>query len=310
MKPKAILGLVAIAAFTPVAWAGGQAAAQKKMTAGQPHARSAAQPAKKGSGNGLAIDSGTRVNARLLTTLNAKKAKPGQRVVAKVTQNVKQHGHILIRKNSRLIGHIVSAQASGKGNAGSRLEVAFDRLVQGRSSTALHAVVTSIISLRAPFAPQPMNMGAGQEPMEPPAAPMGGSGGGGGLAGGAVGGVGSAVGATMGSAGAMAHSTLGATGQMTAGAGRMSPGGMRMMQNPIIVTNNAAAAGNGSAGVTGALGGAQLGASGNASQQTGATSVFSRRNGNVELDSGTQLQFQVVGSAHANHPSPSSTHHR
>lgn len=286
MKPKPILALVAITALAPLAWAGNQAAKERSAASGRGQTHSVAKTKPAGGRNALAVDSGTRVSARLLTSLNAKKAKPGQRVVAKVTRKVKQHGHTVIRKNSKLIGHIVSVKASGKGHAGSQLAVAFDRLVQGKSSTALGAVVTSIVSV--PRAPMPAPM-----PMQPMAAPMpaGGGGVGGGLVGGAAGAVGSTVGSAAGTVGATAGSTIGTTGRMAEGASGMAA-------NAIHVSNNIATAGNASAGASNSLAGAQLGSSANASNQTAATSTFSRRHGNVELDSGTQLQLQVVGSAH------------
>jgi hypothetical protein len=287
-KPKPILGLIAIAALASLAWAGNASASQKSKASGQSHARSAAQAENTGRRNRLAIDSGTRVAARLVTNLDAKKAKPGQRVVAKVTKNVKQHGHVVIGKNSKLIGHIVSAKASGKGSAGSRLEVAFDRLVQGKSSTALNTVVTSIVSVPRPLTAQPMGM-----PQPAMAPPMGGGSPGGGLVGGAAG----AVGSTVGAAGSTVGSTMGTTGRMTAGAA-----GHMARNNPIVVTTNTVASGNASASTSNPLGAARLGTSANSSNQTGATSVFSRRKGNLQLHSGTQLQFRVVGSAHVNKP--------
>jgi hypothetical protein len=247
--------------------------------------------AKRGKeSDGLAIASGTRVSARLLTSLNAKKAKPGQRVVAKVTQNVKQNGRVVIRKNSKLIGHVVSAQASGKGRAGSSLEVAFDRLVRGKSSTALSAAVTSILSVpRAPM-PAPMAMQPMPQPMS-----SGGEMGGGGLVGGVGGAVGSTVGSAVGATAAGVDSTMGATG-------RVASGVTGMAANGIAVTNSAGVGGNASAAAPRGLAGAQLGSSASGSNRTGVTSVFSRRRGNVELNSGTQLQFEVVGSAHAGAP--------
>lgn len=299
MKPKPILGLAMIVAIAPLAWAGSQAARQEAAVTGQSHGSSAAHAAETaGRKSALGIRSGTRVSARLLTTLSSKKAKPGQRVVAKVTKNVKQHGHVVIRKNSKLIGHIVAAQASGKGKAGSSLAVTFDHMIQGKTTTALNTVVTAIIPRPRPLTAQPMGM-----PQPPAAPPMngGGVGGGGGLVGGAVataGGTAGSVAGIAGGAGAAAGSTMGSAGRMTSGAGAM------MSRNPIVVTTHAAGAGNASAGMSNSLGSAHLGSSAAASNQTATTSVFSRRKGNFQVRSGTQLQFRVVGSAHARKPAP------
>jgi hypothetical protein len=295
MRPKVILGLIAMAALAPLASARNQAA-KGRSAPPKEQTHPAAQSKQADKSNTLAVQSGTNVSAQLLTTLNAKKVKPGQRVVARVTRNVKQNGRTVIRKNSKLIGHVVSAQASGKGNAGSRLEVAFDRLVQGKSSTALSAVVTSIVSL--PSAPMPEPMGV-QPPMAPPMAGGGGGAARGGLLGGAAGAVGSTVGSAVGTTDATAGATAGATMGTT---GNIASGAAGMAANAITVTNNASAAGNATAGASNSLTHAGLASSASASNQTSASSVFSRRNGNVDLDSGTQLQLQVVGSAQTQNP--------
>ncbi len=327
-KPNLILGLATLAALAPLAWAGlpatpgGQAAQSRRSTATSPQPQSKAAAARSGSGqqNALGVAGGTNVSAELLTTLNAKKLKPGQRVVARVTQNVKQNGRVVIRKGSRLLGHVTSVQATGKGSAGSSVGVAFDQLVQGRSTTAINAIVTSIASVPSMPAMQPMGMPeppmGGGMPMGGGAPvgggmPMGGGGarGGGGLIGGTVGAaggaassVGSTVGAEGSSVGSTVGSTVGATGSAAGSAGRMGTGMGNMASTPIIVSSNTGAAGQGSAGLSNPLANAQLGASGAASNHTLATSTFRQPKGNLNLQSGSHLQFQVVGSAHANRP--------
>jgi hypothetical protein len=317
VKPKPVLGLVLLSALAPLAWASPQPQASQAKAAASSQANALGHANLSGRQAGAAIQSGTRISARLLTNLNAKKAKPGQRVVARVTQNVKQNGRIVIHKNARLLGHVVSARPSGKGNAGSQLQVVFDRMVQGHATTALNTVVTSIVSL--PVAPM-----SGPEPMQQPEpAPMGpapmGAGGSGG--GGLLGGVGGAVG---GAVGAAANSTAAATGNVAGNAGTMAGStlgranrigaqAMGSAANAITVTNTAGpigaasttgATGAASAGLSNRMANAALDASGQASNQTDATSTFNRRNGNLELNSGTELQFQVAGSAQARTPAP------
>jgi hypothetical protein len=334
MKTKSVFTILAIAAVSPFAWASAANASQQtisKRSTASPATHQKAAPSSHSAQNALAIDSGTKISAQLLTTLDAKKAKPGQRVVAKVTRPVKQNGRTIIRKNAHLIGHIVSARASGKGNASSQVAVAFDRLVQGKSSTALSAVVTSILSVPRPLSPQPMNMPG---PVGPSGAPMGGGGrmgGGGGLlggAGGAVGGVGSTVGGALNSganaAGSTANAGMNAAGNIAGNAmagahgilvsnsitgsggsnsstavSHPQPGSpSQPNSNPGLVNSvSGALAGNASASGSSSAAGRNFAASSNASNQTGATSVFSRRKGNVQVQSGTQMQLQVVGGA-------------
>lgn len=307
MKPKPVWGLILLSAIAPLAWAG----AAPKSHAAQTQATASSQSNGHGRA-GLAgrhaaasIQSGTRISARLLTSLNAKKAKPGQKVVARVTRNVKQHGHVVIRKNSRLIGHVVSARARGKGNAGSQIQVIFDHLIQGHATTALNTVVTSVFSVPMPRTRMPMGgPQPGPAPMGPAPAPMGGASTGGSMLGGVGGAVGSAVGSTVnttgnvaGHAGAMAGSGMGAAGRMGAAAANAIN-----VTNSIGATGAANAAGAASAGTSNHMASVSTNASGQASNQTAATSTFSRRTGNLQLKSGTEMQFQVAGSAQAHTP--------
>jgi hypothetical protein len=280
MKPNTILAVAFVAALSPLAMAGSQSMQSKTAGSSRSTARSSAAESHNGKHGAAAVQSGTQISAKLLTSLDARHAKPGKKVVAKVNHDVKQNGQTVIHKGSKLIGHVVSVQSSGKANAGSRMEVAFDRLVRGKSSTALNAVVTSILSVPAAPAPEPLPMAA-PAPMGAPA-----GGGGGGLLGGATG----AVGSTVGTVGSTAGAAVGATGQVAGGV--TSAAG-----NTLGAATNTGANGNASAGMANRLGNIQVGSSAGASNQTGANSVFSTRKG-------TQLRLQVVGSAQAGKPAP------
>ena len=333
MKPKSILAALVIALVAPLAWAGAPGAQQRKSpapTGPRPARNHKAAPNSSAGQNAMGVSSGTQISARLLTTLDAKKAKPGQGVIAKVTRDVKQNGRTLIHKNARLVGHIVSAQASGKGSIGSQVDVAFDRLIQGKTSTALSAVVTSITSIPRPLSPEPMNM---PQPMEPAEPPMGGGRAGrGGLLGGVMGGAGSAVGGTLNSgvnaAGEAAGAGMNAAGNIDGGA--MAGADGILVSNSVTGSGSDSAArrtskrpagasprnpargisdsltgsgsGSASAGISKSLAGSTFGASGNESNQTAASSIFSRPKGNLQLQSGTQLQLQVVNGAQTRNP--------
>ena len=307
MKPKPVWGLIMLA-IVPLAWAGPKRHTARSQTTVSSQSNGRERTGVAGQSAGAAIQSGTRISARLLTSLNAKKAKPGQRVVARVTQNVKQDGRVVIGKNARLLGHVVSAHASGKGNAGSQIRVVFDHLIQGHDTTALNTVVTSIFSTSAP--PMSMPMGgsqAGPEPMSPaPGAPADG----GGLLGGVGGAVGSTVGSTLGStvdttgniagqAGAMAGSSVGAASRMGAAATNAIT-----VTNSIGATGATTAAGMASAGMSNHTASVSTNASGRAANQSQATSTFNRRAGNLQLKSGTEMQFQVAGNAQVRTPAP------
>lgn len=219
------------------------------------------------------LRSGTKINARLLSTLDVRKAKPGQKVVAKVTKNVKRHGHTIIHKGDKLVGHVTRVQAAAAGHAGSTMAVAFNRLVRGHSVMRLNTVVSSVFSAPSMGQSSPGPMLPAPAPAM--AAPAGGGGGG------LLGGVGSAAGSTVGSAVGTAGSTVGGVGG-TVGA-----------------ATNSTLGNNSSLGLNTPVRRIHLQSESSVSQSTGMDSVFSTRKGNLHLQSGTRMKFRVAASGRA-----------
>lgn len=251
------------------------------------------------NGNSLSIASGTPIEATLVTPVDAKHSKPGDPVVAKTTQDVKQHGQTVLKKGSRLTGHVTQAEARSKGNSESTVGMVFDNAVMKNGqrvpmNLSIQALAASANETSADFANDQgaidsvSQTGAGFAGARP--AP-GGSGmvrGGGsavGGVGGTVGGVSnvaggatssvSTVGGAAGNVGETAGGTLGAT---TRSAG--SVGGL----------NTAGQLASGSSGVFNLQG---LNLTSAASNGTTA-SVVNSTSRNVHLDSGTQMVLQVV----------------
>ena len=81
------------------------------------------------NGSSINLANGTNINAALVTPLDAKHNKPGDEVVARTTQDVKQNGEVLLKKGTRLTGHVTQAQARLSGQAQSTLGVVFDSAV-------------------------------------------------------------------------------------------------------------------------------------------------------------------------------------
>jgi hypothetical protein len=72
---------------------------------------------------------GTDMVAELSHSVSAKKAKPGDLVKAALTQDVLAHGRIVIRRGSKLMGHVTETQVRTKDNQESRLGMVFDKAV-------------------------------------------------------------------------------------------------------------------------------------------------------------------------------------
>lgn len=232
------------------------------------------------NGGGAALASGTTLQAELTKSLDAKKAKAGDEVTAKATQDVKSNGHVVVHKGSKLVGHVTEAQARTKDNSESRLGVVFDRAVlKDGSQVTLNAAVQAlaVAQTTAPSAgAEDLGIGGAAGGSRP--APTGGGGMLGGVTGAATSTVGSTVGGVGSAAGSVAGSTTGAVGGAVNGtAGAAANGALSSTSRGVI----------GLKGLT-----LTSAASGNA---TG--SVISSTTQNVKLDSGTQMVLQVAGGA-------------
>lgn len=108
---------------------------QKTQTAGE---ASAGEPAAGLSGR-------TALQVELAHNIDAKKAKPGDPVEAKLTQDVKADGKIVLHRGAKLVGHVSEAQARSKETPESRLGIVFDKAAGKHGEEfAFRAVVMAI----------------------------------------------------------------------------------------------------------------------------------------------------------------------
>ena len=223
------------------------------------------------NGNGASLNNGTTLQAELTKSLDAKKAKPGDEVTAKATQDVKSNGQVVVRKGSKLIGHVTEAQARTKENAESKLGIVFDHAVlKDGSQVAFTGMVQALAAAQASplSAGSDDSMAGGGSAGAPAPRAMGGTGAVGGVVGGAASSVGSTVGGVTDAAGSVGSSAAGTVNGSLSGASR---------------------------GVVG-LKGLTLNSAASGSTSTQA-SVISSTTQNVKLDSGTQMVLLVTGGA-------------
>ncbi len=78
--------------------------------------------------NSAKIAPGSVIPVQLTKTIDAKKAKTGDPVVAKVTMDMKGNtGEIVVPKDTKITGHVTEAQARSKEQKESQLAIAFDQ---------------------------------------------------------------------------------------------------------------------------------------------------------------------------------------
>lgn len=96
------------------------------------------------NGDALNIESGTRLSAQLQSTLDARRAKVGDRVVLKTTEAIKANGRTVVNKGALLLGHVTEVQQRSKDTAQSRIGLVFDTLEKGTLQMPISATITSI----------------------------------------------------------------------------------------------------------------------------------------------------------------------
>jgi hypothetical protein len=279
MHTRQMLGLflaLLVIGIGPLAFGQSSASAQSGTSAATEATAQEATAARKGE----AVRSGTKIDAALESSLDARTAKPGDRVEARVLKNVKQDGRVVVHKGDRLVGRVTAAKAAATKKSASEIAVAFDRLESEQGETRLNTVLSSIVSVNS-------QQDAGLPDSEPMMEPMPAGGGavrGGGLLGGAGAAVGSTAGATEGAAGSVA----GGAGSTLGGAGG---------------TLNAATGSSAGAGLNTGLAtpvrDIHIDSGAQAQNQTGMNSVLITRHGDLRLESGTHMQFRVAAKSTA-----------
>src|SRR5688500_11014547 len=121
--------------------------AQKTKTSGNASASNETSVSKQGREVNLA--SNTALAAQLENSLDARRAKVGDKVVLKTTQALKQNGEVIVPKGAKLIGRVTDVQQHSKENGESRIGVAFDRLQKGALDMPITASIVSITQARS-----------------------------------------------------------------------------------------------------------------------------------------------------------------
>jgi hypothetical protein len=95
------------------------------------------------------LPAGTALPVELGSSLNAKNAKPGQKIEGKLMQEVILGEGVKIKSGSHVTGHVVSAQRPG--TSGARIMVQFDQLQNEHQVIPLHAGVRAVASSQSVF---------------------------------------------------------------------------------------------------------------------------------------------------------------
>lgn len=107
---------------------------------------------------------GSVIPVQLTKTVDAKKAKTGDEVVAKVTMDMKtQSGDVLVPKDTKVIGHVTEAQKRDKEQKQSELGLAFDHAVTKDGNTMQMPMSIQAVIGQQQNQPSEANTPAGRE---------------------------------------------------------------------------------------------------------------------------------------------------
>ena len=221
----------------------------------------------------------TQLAAQLQSSLDARHAKVGDRVILKTTDAIKQNGKVVVPKGAQLIGRVTDVQQQTKETGESHIGLLIDQL---RSGSMEIPVTTSILSItQARTHAQASNSAidndlSGQSSASTRSSSPPRNSNNGGLLGGVGNTVGGVVNTTTSAVGNVSGTTTNAVGS-TVGA-------------------TAGTAGN----LSGSLRGMEISQSSNASAQSGST--LSLTGNNLRLESGTTFNLAISNSASAGNP--------
>ena len=93
------------------------------------------------------IAPGSVIPVQLTSTVDAKKAKTGEEVTAKVTQDLKSStGMMLMPKDTEIVGHITEAEARNKQEKESQVGIVFDHAMMNNASVSYPLSIQAVIS--------------------------------------------------------------------------------------------------------------------------------------------------------------------
>jgi hypothetical protein len=143
--------------------------------AGQPAATSTATPGNAAAAARASaaprLASGSVIPVELTKSVDAKKVKAGDEVVAKVTQDLRNNaGTVVVAKDTKVVGHVTEAQARNKEQKESEVAIAFDHMIPQNGES-----VEMPMSIQAVIAPQnsnSANASGGQQSAQPASSPV------------------------------------------------------------------------------------------------------------------------------------------
>jgi hypothetical protein len=96
------------------------------------------------------LPAGTALNAQLNSSLDSKKARVGDKVEARTTEEIKYAGKTIVPIGTKVEGHVTEATARSKGDSGSTLAIQFDKAIPKKGEEI--PLTVALLAIAAPQA--------------------------------------------------------------------------------------------------------------------------------------------------------------
>lgn len=120
---RVLFSIIVLAAFASAEKLAGNAPAGPTQSAMQPCTLPDQTPVS------TPLASNTLITAQLSKSLDSRKNKLGDKVVAQTTMDILSHGQIVLPRETRILGHITAVQSRGSDSPKSMIGIAFDCLL-------------------------------------------------------------------------------------------------------------------------------------------------------------------------------------
>lgn len=130
------------------------------FTAGSTLAQTGTAAPAPPAGNSLHISPGSVIPVGLTKTVDAKKAKVGDEVETRVTQDLTSEGKVIIAKDTKIVGRVTQVQAHSKEQKESQLGIVFDHaILKGGESVPITMSIQAVVGQEPQSAPTNANGG-------------------------------------------------------------------------------------------------------------------------------------------------------
>lgn len=212
------------------------------------------------------IDSGTRLEGQLQSSVDVKKSRVGDEVVLKTTKSLKQEGKTVVPKGTKLFGRVTEVVQRSKQTGESRLGLVFERIEGKDLSAPINASIVSITNVATSSSMSNDSANADLFGSSSTSTRTNASSGGG------------LLGGVTGTAGGLLNTTTQTAAGVTSGVANTATGSVRAVGS--------------------AIKGIQITNSAGLSAESGST--LSSGDRNVRLEKGTTIQLQLNGSVSSN----------